>query len=872
MKFLVQEEGGGTNEKNEGINNTTNSSNFRNSGRGIKRGNNKLKVNIDFYFRLEDENYTYNSSELNLKIAEILNGYEKYLRKYDPEQDQFCDLFARLSRSNFRSRFHLKDKDIQYIREKGMDTIRGHASDFVRTRLAPAQIPNDGKQTPMRGHPVFLAQHATGCCCRGCLYKWHRIPAGVRLTEEQQEYIVDVLMAWIEREYNRNADKQKNANKYDDKKSKKNKNKRGNNDLGFNEGKLKSLKQESSLSNMFTDQEGGMLDYYDLTTVRGKRNKKKNSKAAKGESKQKIFKLTEITIPETISVKDLAAELKKTSAEVIKKLFALGVMATINNDVDFDTAYLIAQEFGVTAKLKEEIKEEDVLFDESEDLENELMPRPPVIVVMGHVDHGKTSLLDAIRKTNVIEGEAGGITQAIGAYQVKLNGRDITFLDTPGHEAFTAMRARGAQITDIAILVVAANDGVMPQTVEAVNHAKSAGIPIIVAVNKMDLPGANVERIKEELMKYDLVPEEWGGDTIYVPISAKNGTNIDQLLEMVLLVADMKDLRANPTKQAKGAVIEARLDKTKGPIATMLVQRGKLDVGDTIVVGSSIGRIRAMKNDKGQRVKFATPSMPVEIMGLTEVPTAGDTFYEVKDEKMAKHLIERRKRQAREKSINQVSAVTLDNLFGQMEEGKLKQLNLIVKADVQGSVEALKQSLEKLSNEEVRVKVIHAAAGAVTESDVTLAKVSNAIIIAFNVRPVATAKNEAEKDEVQIKQYSVIYQAIDDVEAAMKGMLDPKFEEEVIGTAEIRQIFKISNVGTIGGAMVLSGKIARNAGVRVIRDDVVIHDGKLISLKRFKDDAKEVAKDFECGIQLEKYNDIKEGDILEAYIMKEIKR
>ena len=682
----------------------------------------------------------------------------------------------------------------------------------------------------------------------------------------------DVVEKESVREYNRNADKQKNANKYDDKKSKKNKNKRGNNDLGFNEGKLKSLKQENSLSNMFTDQEGGMLDYYDLTTVRGKRNKKKNSKSSKGESKQKIFKLTEITIPETISVKDLAAELKKTSAEVIKKLFALGVMATINNDVDFDTAYLIAQEFGVTAKLKEEVKEEDVLFDESEDLENELMPRPPVIVVMGHVDHGKTSLLDAIRKTNVIEGEAGGITQAIGAYQVKLNGRDITFLDTPGHEAFTAMRARGAQITDIAILVVAANDGVMPQTVEAVNHAKSAGIPIIVAVNKMDLPGANVERIKEELMKYDLVPEEWGGDTIYVPISAKNGTNIDQLLEMVLLVADMKDLRANPTKQAKGAVIEARLDKTKGPIATMLVQRGKLDVGDTIVVGSSIGRIRAMKNDKGQRVKFATPSMPVEIMGLTEVPTAGDTFYEVKDEKMAKHLIERRKRQAREKSINQVNKVTLDDLFSQIEKGDLKQLNLIVKADVQGSVEAVKQSLEKLSDEKVQVKVIHAAAGAVTESDVTLAKVSNAIIIAFNVRPVASAKEMADREEVEIKQYSVIYQAIEDVEAAMKGMWDPEFEEKVIGTVEVRQTFKVSGVGTIAGGYVLTGKVERNAGVRVIRDDVVIHQGELASLKRFKDDVKDVAKGYECGLQIANYNDIKEGDIIEVYVMEEIKR
>ena len=674
------------------------------------------------------------------------------------------------------------------------------------------------------------------------------------------------------REYSRNIDKQKNNSKYDENRSNKKKNNRRNQeDYSINEKKLNNLKQRNNLSNMFEDQEDSMLDYYDLTTQRGRKGKKKNTKGEE-RTKQKIFKLTEITIPESISVKDLALELKKTSSEVIMKLMSLGIMATLNNNLDFDTAFLVASEFGVTANKKQEVKEEDILFDESEDKENELKERPPVVVVMGHVDHGKTSLLDVIRKTNVIGGEAGGITQAIGAYQVKVNDRDITFLDTPGHEAFTQMRARGAQITDIAILVVAANDGVMPQTVEAINHAKSAGIPIIVAINKIDLPDANPQKVKEELMQYELVPEEWGGDTIYVEISAKKNLNIDQLLEMVLLEADVLELKANPTKQAKGAVIEARLDKNKGAIASVLVQRGKLDVGDTVVVGTSIGRIRSMVNDKGKKVKSAGPSTPVEIMGLTEVPQAGDIFYEVKDEKMAKHLIERRKRQAREKSINQVSAVTLDNLFGQMEEGKLKQLNLIVKADVQGSVEALKQSLEKLSNEEVRVKVIHAAAGAVTESDVTLAKVSNAIIIAFNVRPFATAKNEAEKDEVQIKQYSVIYQAIDDVEAAMKGMLDPKFEEEVIGTAEIRQIFKISNVGTIGGAMVLTGKIARNAGVRVIRDDVVIHDGKLISLKRFKDDAKEVAKDFECGIQLEKYNDIKEGDILEAYIMKEIKR
>ena len=683
----------------------------------------------------------------------------------------------------------------------------------------------------------------------------------------------DVVEKETVREYNKSLDKQKN-NKYDENRAKKSaRTSKRFSDEDINEKKLQDLKQASSLSNMFTEQDGGMLDYYDLSTTRGKRNKKKNAKNQKpAESKQKIFKLTEITIPETISVKDLATELKKTSGEVIKKLLGYGIMATINNDIDFDTAYLVAEEFGVTAKKKNIVKEEDILFDESEDKAEDLVPRAPVIVVMGHVDHGKTSLLDAIRSTNVIEGEAGGITQHIGAYQVKVQGRDITFLDTPGHEAFTSMRARGAQITDIAILVVAANDGVMPQTVEAINHAKAANIPIIVAINKIDLPGANIEKVKEELMKYELVPEEWGGDTIYVPISAKKHENIDQLLEMVLLEADMLDLKVNPNKQAKGTVIEARLDKSKGSIASLLVQRGTLDVGDTIVVGSSIGRIRAMRNYKGQKVKKAGPSMPVEVMGLTEVPVAGETFYEVKDEKMAKHLIERRKRQEREKSINHVNKVTLDNLFSQMEEGKLKQLNLIIKADVQGTVEAVKQSMEKLSNEEVRVKVIHSAVGAVTESDVTLANVSNAIIIAFNVRPVPTAKSQAEKDDVEIKQYSVIYQAIEDVETAMKGMLDPKYVEKVIGTAEIRQTFRISSVGTIGGAFVLTGKIERNAGVRVIRDEVVIHEGKLASLKRFKDDAKEVNKGFECGMQIENYNDIKEGDIIEAFIMEEVKR
>lgn len=682
---------------------------------------------------------------------------------------------------------------------------------------------------------------------------------------------IDIMEKDNQRDYSTKIiDKQKANRNLDDKK-KNNRNRRGSDEESFDEDKLRNLKQVNRLSNMFEDQEGGMLDYYDLTTARGKKNKKKAKKDGE-RNKQKIFELKEITIPSNISVKDLATDLKKTSTEVIKKLFDLGIMANINQTLDFDTAYLVADAFGVMATKKEEIKDEDILFDDSEDKEEDLQQRPPVVVVMGHVDHGKTSLLDAIRQTNVIEGEAGGITQHIGAYKVNVNGREITFLDTPGHEAFTSMRARGAQITDIAILVIAADDGVMPQTVEAINHAKAAGIPIIVAVNKIDLPGANVDKVKQELMKYELVPEEWGGDTIFVPISAKKNINIDNLLEMVLLVADMQNLRANPNRQSKGTVIEARLDKAQGPIASVLVQRGTLNVGDTIILGTSIGKIRTMKNDKGKMVREAGPSTPVEITGLHEVPEAGDVFYEVKNEKVAKHLIEQRKLESREKALNNTEAVTLDNLFDKMASEDLKQLNIIVKTDVQGTAEAMKSSLEKLSNDEVRVSVIHSSAGGVTESDVQLAKAANAIIIAFNVRPVGAAKNLAEKDGVEIKQYSVIYQAIEDVQDAMKGMLAPVYKEVNIGNAEVRQTFRISNVGTIAGCFVLDGKLERNAGVRVIREGVVIHDGKLVSLKRFKDDAKEVSKGFECGLQIEDYNDLKEGDTIEAYIKEEVKR
>ena len=666
---------------------------------------------------------------------------------------------------------------------------------------------------------------------------------------------------------NKLKDKQKQNRQESEVKPKKNQNRRNSNEREFDTGKLKNLQNQNKLSNMF--EQGDMLDYYDMSSDR--RRKRKPVKGQEKHNKQKIFKLTEITIGDPISVKDLAMEMKITSGDVIKKLLDLGIMATINQSLDFDTAFLVAQEYGITANKKNVVTDEDILIDESEDKEEDLKPRPPVIVVMGHVDHGKTSLLDAIRSTNVIQGESGGITQHIGAYQVKINDRDITFLDTPGHEAFTSMRARGAMITDIAILVVAANDGVMPQTVEAINHAKAAGIPIIVAVNKMDLPDANFDKVQQELMKYELVPEAWGGTTIYVPISAKAKTGIDDLLEMVLLQADMLELKANPIKQAKGTVIEARLDQKKGSVATVLVQRGELNVGDTIIVGQSIGHIRTMTDYKGRKIKKAGPSIPVEITGLTSVPQSGDVFYEVKDEKTAKHLIEKRKTEAREKELAHNSTVTLDDLFTKIESENLKQLNLIVKADVQGTVEALTQSLEKLSNKEVKVTVVHKAVGGVTESDVNLAKASNAIIIAFNVRPQAIAKSMADEAGIEIKTYSVIYDAINDVESAMKGMLDPVFKEVVIGSGIVREVYKISNVGTIAGSYVTSGKVTRNCGIRVVRNEIVLHDGKLVSLKRFKDDVKEVSNGFECGLQIENFNDLAVDDILEFYEMQEVK-
>ena len=578
-----------------------------------------------------------------------------------------------------------------------------------------------------------------------------------------------------------------------------------------------------------------------------------------------------VRIPDVISVGELATRLKVTATEVIKKLMMLGVMATINEEIDFDTASLVAEELGAKVEHEVIVTIEDRLIDEDDDAED-TEERCPVVVVMGHVDHGKTSILDRIRNAHVTAGEAGGITQHIGAYQVRYEGKDITFLDTPGHEAFTAMRARGANITDIAILVVAADDGIMPQTVESINHAKAAGITVIVAINKMDKEGANPDRVKEELTKYGMVCEEWGGDVICVPVSAKTGEGIDELLENILLVAETSELKANPDRRAKGTVVEARLDKGRGPIATLLVQNGTLHTGDVIIAGTAVGRVRVMTNDKGKTVHTAGPSVPVEITGLAEVPEAGDVFNAVEDERLARELVEQRKHEAKQAKFNEYQKVTLDNLFSQIEQGEMKELSLIVKADVQGSVEAVTQSLEKLSNEEVRVRVIHGGVGGIKESDVMLASASNAIIIGFNVRPDQTAEEIAARDKVDIRTYRVIYDAIEEIETAMKGMLAPKYREVVMGRIEVRQVYKISNVGAVAGAYVLSGKVTRQCEIRVVRDGIVIAEDKMSSLKRFKDDAKEVGEGYECGITLEKFRDFKEGDIFECFVMQEVKR
>ena len=576
-----------------------------------------------------------------------------------------------------------------------------------------------------------------------------------------------------------------------------------------------------------------------------------------------------IQIPDEIVVQELALRLKATVAEVVKKAFLMGTMVTATDTIDFDTASLIAMEFHAKVEKEVVVTIEERIIDDSEDDDTNLVERAPVVVVMGHVDHGKTSILDAIRHANVTAGEAGGITQHIGAYRVEINGKPITFLDTPGHEAFTTMRARGAQVTDIAILVVAADDGIMPQTVEAINHAKAAGVSVIVAINKMDKVGANPENVKQQLTEYELVPEEWGGDTPCIPVSAKTKEGLDDLLEMVTLIAEMKELKANPDRAAKGTVIEARLDKGRGPIATVLVQNGTLHQGDIVIAGTCVGRVRVMVNDKGERVKEAGPSVPVEITGLAEVPQGGDIFNAVSDEKLARELVEQRKASQKEEQFKAQTKVTLDNLFDQMKLGEVKELQIIVKADVQGSVEAVKQSLEKLSNDEVRVNVIHGGVGAINESDVMLAEASNAIIVGFNVRPDSVAAANAESAGVDMRLYRIIYDCIEEIEAAMKGMLAPKTREVVLGTAECRNVIKIKSVGTISGSYVKSGKIVRNAGVRVIRDGIVIAEDTIASLQRFKDAVKEVNEGYECGIGLERFNDIKEGDLFEAYTIEE---
>lgn len=639
--------------------------------------------------------------------------------------------------------------------------------------------------------------------------------------------------------------------------------------------KEQSIEEIVEVNKDFIDINGDIENNFKKKNKKGKKDKKKKNKnlaekearIEKDDSMSKIIKLTE----DQISVGELAKKLGESPANIIKKLMGLGIMAGVNQKIELETAELIALEFGYEIELEKEEEEDEVLTIEQDD-PKDLKERHPVVTVLGHVDHGKTTLLDTIRHTNVTKGEAGGITQHIGAYQVNVNGKKITFIDTPGHAAFTAMRARGAKVTDIAILVVAADDGVMPQTVEALNHAKAANVPIVVAVNKMDKPTANPDRVKQELVNYGLVPEEWGGDTIFVPISALKGEGIDNLLEIILLVAEVQELKANPDAPASGTVIESKLDKGRGPVATVLVQRGTLKIGDSVVCGTAYGKVRAMINDQGKQIKKAGPSTPVEILGLSEVPIAGEIFKVVQDDKLARTIAEKNLQKSKEEAHKKNTPVTLDELFQSIKEGELKELNIILKADVQGSVEALKHSLERLSNEEVRVKVIHSGVGAINENDVTLASASGAIIIGFNVRPDQNAKKLNDELKVDIRLYRIIYNAIEDVEAAIKGMLAPKLEEVVLGSAEIRQIFRASKIGNIAGCYVVNGVINRNAKARLIRDGVVIYEGSFNTLKRFKDDVKEVQQGFECGIVLEKFNDIKEGDIIECFTMKEMER
>ena len=645
-------------------------------------------------------------------------------------------------------------------------------------------------------------------------------------------------------------------------------------------GNVNLEKYDQRLEDLAPDKADRMQTGKQKIQNRGNKGKQNFGSKRKQEEQEKLRKLqleiakkTPLTvkIPDEIAVGELASRMKKTGAEVVKCLMMNGVMASLSQTIDFDTAAFVAEELGCKVEREVIVTIEERLIDTAEDKEEDLLPRAPVVVVMGHVDHGKTSLLDYVRHANVVSGEAGGITQHIGAYQVEVDGKPITFLDTPGHEAFTAMRARGAMITDVAILVVAADDGIMPQTVESINHAKAAEIPLIVAINKMDKPTANPDRIKQQLTEYNLVPEEWGGETIICPISAKTGMGIDNLLEMVTLTAEMRELKANPNRTAHGAVIEARLDKNRGPIATLLVQNGTLKQGDIIIAGTAVGRVRAMTDYKGRKVTSAGPSVPVEITGMGDVPGAGDDFHAVADERMARELVEQRKEELKKATTGSAKQkVSLEELFSQIKSGEMKDLNIIVKADVQGSAEAVRASLEKITNEEVRVRVIHCAVGAINESDVMLAATSNAIIVGFNVRPDKNAAESAARTKVDMRMYRVIYDAINEIEAAMKGMLAPKFKEVALGEAEVRQVYKLSSVGVVAGCYVTEGRVARNAQIRLVRDGIVIHEGVMNSLQRFKDSVKEVARGYECGIGIEKYSDIKEGDIIEAFVMEQI--
>ena len=677
------------------------------------------------------------------------------------------------------------------------------------------------------------------------------------------------------------APKQDNRNKGENKKAQDGKNQQNNNNQNKNnQNKNRNNNAQNNQNQGKKDKKGkGKKDQKPRETPLERRRREMEEEAAllaeleALEAAEKAAEPVIKSIPASISVKELAEVLGKKGSDLVMALMKKGQMLNINATLDFDTAAAIAEDYNVILEQEEEKDILETVFAEEEDDEKDLKERPPVVVVMGHVDHGKTSLLDAIRHSNVTKGEAGGITQHIGAYTVQIDGKPITFLDTPGHEAFTAMRMRGAQITDIAILVVAADDGVMPQTVEAINHAKAAGVEIIVAINKMDKPSANPDRVKQELVEYGLVAEDWGGQTICVPVSAVTKDGLDSLLEMIILVAEMKELKANPNKNARGAIVEAQLDKGRGPVATVLVQNGTLQVGDPIVAGAAYGKIRAMTDDKGRRVKKAGPSTPVEILGLSEVPSAGDSFYVAENDKQARQVAESIIAKNRENMIKETpQKVSLDDLFSQIQSGNMKELNIVVKADVQGSVEAVRQSLERLSNEEVRVRIIHGGVGAITESDVMLASASNAIIIGFNVRPEPAAKAFADEEKVDVRLYRVIYNAIEDITAAMKGLLDPVFEEQVLGHAEVRQLFKASGVGTIAGSYVKDGKFVRNCQVRIIRDGIVVYEGDLESLKRFKDDVKEVAAGYECGLVFKKFNDVKEGDWIEAYTMVEVPR